>query len=92
MTLSTTQILRRIAVLATVLATTVTLTLALTADLVALAELTSALLLLVFIAINGALIVLKRRALAPVGVFNCPALVPWFGVVGSAAAFIWTVA
>lgn len=78
-------------VLATVLATGVTLTLALTADLVALAELTSAVLLLVFVAINCALIVLKRKGPAAEGVFVCPSWLPWSGAIGSAVAFVWTV-
>ncbi|MDH3666297.1 MAG: APC family permease [Paracoccaceae bacterium] len=81
----------RTPVLATVLATGVTLALALTADLVALAEVTSAVLLLVFVSINGALIVLKRAGPAPEGTFVTPAWLPWFGAIGSAVAFVWTV-
>ncbi|HUS52403.1 MAG TPA: APC family permease [Thermohalobaculum sp.] len=79
-------------VLATLLATTVTVTLALTAPLLALAELTSAVLLLVFIAINGALIVLKQGGPPPVGVFVAPRWVPWAGAAGSGVALIWAVA
>ena len=79
-------------VLATVLATTVTVTLALTAPLLALAELTSAVLLLVFIAINGALIAMKRKGPPPVGVFVAPGWVPWAGAAGSGIALIWAVA
>ena len=78
-------------VLATVLATGITLMLALTADLVALAELTSAVLLLIFVAINGALIKLKKTGAVPAGTFICPAWLPWFGVIGSGVAFVWTV-
>ena len=78
-------------VLATVLATAVTVTLALTAPLLALAELTSAVLLLVFMAINGALIVLKRGGPPPVGVFVAPSWVPWAGAAGSGIALIWAV-
>ncbi len=81
----------RTPVLATVLATGVTLTLALTTDLVALAEVTSAVLLVVFVSINGALIVLKREGPAPEGTFTCPVWLPWFGAIGSAVAFVWTV-
>ena len=75
-------------VLATVLATAVTVILALTSPLLVLAELTSAVLLMVFIAINGALIVLKRSGPPPVGVFVAPGWVPWAGVVGSGVALI----
>jgi len=78
-------------VLATVLATLATLFLALTAPLLALAELTSTVLLLVFIAINGALIVLKRGGPPPEGGFVAPGWLPWAGVAGSGAAFIWAV-
>ena len=60
-------------------------------NLVTLAELTSAILLLVFIAINGALIALKRRGAAPEGTFTVAPWVPWFGVVTSAFAFLWSV-
>jgi amino acid transporter len=79
-------------VLATMLATAVTVTLALSAPLLALAELTSAVLLLVFIAINGALIMLKRGGPPPVGVFVAPGWVPWAGAAGSGTALIWAVA
>jgi amino acid transporter len=77
--------------LATVLATAVTVTLALTAPLLALAELTSAVLLMVFIAINGALIVLKRGGPPPEGGFVAPGWLPWAGAVGSGVAFMWVV-
>jgi amino acid transporter len=78
-------------VLATVLATTVTVTLALSAPLLALAELTSAVLLTVFIAVNGSLIVLKRAGPPPEGVFVAPGWLPWAGAAGSGVALIWTI-
>jgi amino acid transporter len=78
-------------VLATVLATAVTVTLALTTPLLTLAELTSAVLLLVFIAVNGSLIVLKRRGPPPAGVFIAPGWLPWAGSAGSGTALIWTI-
>jgi amino acid transporter len=78
-------------VLATVFATTVTITLALTAPLLALAELTSAVLLLVFVAVNGSLIALKRRGPPPEGAFVTLSWVPWAGILGSSAALIWTI-
>lgn len=78
-------------VLATVLATTVTVTLALTAPLLALAELTSAVLLVVFIAINGALIALKRGDPPPAGSFVAPDWVPWAGATGSGVALLWAI-
>ncbi len=78
-------------VLATVLATTVTVILALTAPLLTLAELTSAVLLMVFVAVNGALIVLKRGGPPPEGVFRAPGWLPWAGAAGSGAALIWMV-
>ncbi|MEE8455010.1 MAG: APC family permease [Limibaculum sp.] len=78
-------------VLATVLATTVTVILALTAPLLTLAELTSAVLLMVFVAVNGALIVLKRGGPPPKGAFVAAGWLPWAGAVGSGAALIWTI-
>ena len=69
----------------------VSVTLALTAPLLTLAELTSAVLLVVFIAINGALIVLKRRGPPPEGAFTVPGRLPWAGAAGSGAALIWAV-
>jgi APA family basic amino acid/polyamine antiporter len=79
-------------VLATVLATAVTVTLALTAPLLALAELTSAVLLLVFISINASLVILKRSGPPPAGVFVAPGWVPWAGVAGSGVALAWALA
>jgi amino acid transporter len=77
--------------LATVLATTVTVMLALTAPMLTLAELTSAVLLVVFVAVNGALIVLKRGGPPPEGAFVAPGWLPWAGAAGSGVALIWTV-
>jgi amino acid transporter len=81
----------RTPVLATVLATTVTVTLALTAPLLTLAELTSAVLLVVFICVNGALIALKRTGPPPQGAFCAPSWLPWAGVAGSGLALATTV-
>ncbi len=79
-------------VLATVLATAMVIVLALTAPLVTLAEITSMVLLCVFIAINASLIVLKRRGPAPAGCFTAPRWLPWAGLGGSLLALIWSVA
>ena len=76
-------------VAATVLATVLVILLALTAPLVALAETTSMVLLLIFVAINGALIVLKRvGAERSAKGFSAPVWVPWAGALLSAAALI----
>lgn len=79
-------------VLATGLAVAVVILLALTAPLVALAELTSLVLLAIFIAINIALIVLKRRGPGPEGAYSAPVWVPWAGVGLSVLAFVWGIA
>ena len=79
-------------VLATALATAAVITLALTAPLVTLAEITSMVLLCVFIAVNAALIALKRRGPAPAGVFSAPGWLPWAGLGGSLLALGWSVA
>jgi len=81
----------RTPVLATVLATAVTVTLAITAPLLELAELASAVLLLVFLAINGALIALQRSGPPPEGVFRTPGWLPWAGAAGSGVALVWAV-
>ncbi len=78
-------------VLATALATAAVITLALTAPLVTLAEITSMVLLCVFIAVNAALIALKRRGPAPAGVFSAPGWLPWAGLGGSLLALGWSV-
>ncbi len=79
-------------VLATVVATGAVIALALTAPLLALAEITSMVLLCVFIVVNASLIALKRRGPAPVGAFVAPAWLPWAGLGGSVLALIWSVA
>ncbi|MBM4047906.1 MAG: amino acid permease, partial [Planctomycetes bacterium] len=59
----------------------VVLVLALSGDLTALAQATSALLLAVFIVINGALLILKKRPGEPPGQFEVPSFVPAVGIV-----------
>ncbi len=86
-------------VLATVLATGLVILLALVAPLVGLAETTSTVLLGVFLAMNLALIALKRRELAlialkrrelaPEGTFRVPMAVPVAGAALAAGALIW---
>jgi len=76
-------------VLATLLATCCVLVLALTADLEALAELSALVLLAVFVAVNGALVVLKRRGPAPAGGFVAPMAAPLLGVALSLGALVW---
>ena len=75
-------------VAATVLATGLVLVLALTLPLVALAHVTSMVLLGVFVAVNAALIVLKRRGPAPAGAITAPGWVPWAGAALSATALV----
>ncbi len=75
-------------VTATVLSAALVIILALTAPLVALASVTSLVLLTIFTAINGALIVLRWRKAAPAGQFSVPGWVPWVGALLSIAALI----
>ena len=75
-------------VLATVLAGAIALVLALTAPLVTLAEITTTVLLAIFVAINMALIVLDRRAETPSTV---PRWVPWIGAILSLMALVYGV-
>jgi hypothetical protein len=58
---------------------------ALTVDVASLAEVTAQFLLAVFVAMNGALIVLKRRE--PTAAFSIPGWVPRLGLAASAVAF-----
>jgi amino acid transporter len=60
---------------------TIVVVLALSGDLTVLASATSALLLFVFIVVNGALVVLQRRPSEPRGVFEVPSAVPIGGIV-----------
>ncbi|MEM7742548.1 MAG: APC family permease [Pseudomonadota bacterium] len=75
-------------VLGTLIPAALTILLALTAPLATLAEITSLVLLAVFVAINAALIVLRRRDPSHGWV---PTWVPWFGGLLSLAAFGWGV-
>ncbi|MDT8346137.1 MAG: APC family permease, partial [Thermohalobaculum sp.] len=79
-------------VLGTAVATAATIGLALTAPLVALAEISALLLLAVFLAINLALVRLKRRGPAPAGGFVAPGWVPVAGAGLSALALVWGMA
>ncbi len=79
-------------VLATVLATAATVMLALTAPLVGLAEISALLLLGVFLSVNVALLILKRRGPAPAGCFVAPGWVPPAGIGLSALGFAWGLA
>lgn len=73
--------------LATVLCVGIVIVLAVTLPIAALAELTSTVLLVVFSAINAALIVIKRRGRSEG--FTAPVWVPWTGLVLSLAALGW---
>lgn len=73
--------------IATVLATTVTLLLALFLPLKTLANLTSGIVLAVFVTVNASLIALKRRG-QPGDVPNLPRWIPWSGMTLSAAALV----
>ncbi len=68
---------------ATALVTAAVLGLALWLPLVALAKITSLIVLLVFTAVNLALIVIKRRDPSPEGITVYPAWLPWAGLVTS---------
>jgi len=74
-------------VLATLLVGAGIIIAALTLPLAALAELTSMILLVVFALINASLIVLRARGGTKAG-FQVWGIVPWFGLVGSIAAFV----
>jgi APA family basic amino acid/polyamine antiporter len=63
----------------------VVLVLALSGDIKDLAAATSVLLLLVFIAVNAALLVLQRRPGEPRGAFEVPAIVPIGGIIACVA-------
>jgi amino acid transporter len=77
---------------ATALVTAVVLLFALALPLVTLAEITSLLTLAIFALVNGALIVLKRRAPRIPGLFRIPAWAPWTGCLISLAAFAYALA
>jgi amino acid transporter len=77
-------------VLATCVAVGLVVILGLTAPLVALAEVTSIVLLVVFCAVNLALIGLRRQG-AGEG-FSVPIIVPWIGLILSAGALVWGIA
>ena len=79
----------RTPVLATVLVTLLLIALAAVAPLVALAEVTSIILLVLFCTVNLALIILKVRD--PRSAFSVPTAVPAAGLVLSAGALIWGV-
>ena len=74
-------------ILATVLSSTIVILLAISAPISALAEATSTVLLLIFCAINAALIVLKRQS--PTTGFAAPFWVPWAGLILSLVALLW---
>ena len=59
---------------------------ALSLPLQSLAEMTSMVLLVVFLFVNVALIVIKRKA--PEAPFRVPGFVPWFGLVATFAALV----
>ena len=82
----------RTPVLGTLLATAATVALALTAPLVGLAETSALLLLAVFLSVNLALLILKRRGPAPAGGFTAPRWMPAAGIALSALGFAWGVA
>lgn len=73
-------------VLATVLSGVAVILAGLFLPLVKLAEVTSLLLLLIFAAMNLALIVIKRQE--PEAPYKIPTWVPWLGLIGSSCAFI----
>ena len=68
-------------VIAIVTMMAIVLVMALSGDVAVLAKATSVLLLSVFVIVNVALIVLKRRTGEPQGAFRVPAFVPALGVV-----------
>ena len=74
-------------VIATILVTATVLVLALFLPLKTLANLTSAIMLAVFVTVNASLIVLKRRG-QPEDVPNMPRWIPWLGLVLSAGALV----
>ncbi len=59
---------------------------ALSLPLQSLAEVTSAVLLIVFFFVNVALILIKRKS--PDAPFRVPVFVPWFGVIAALAALV----
>lgn len=70
------------------LSTIVILALALSFELGELAVATNYILILVFVAVNAALIRLKQRDLRPEGISRIPAAVPWLGALLSAAVLV----
>jgi amino acid transporter len=76
-------------VLATILVGTVVVAISVTAPVQVLAEITSFLLLLIFVLINTSLIVLKRKSDS--SGFEVPLWVPVLGVLGSLLALIATI-
>jgi amino acid transporter len=58
---------------------------ALAVPLISLAATSSSILLLVFVAMNAALIVLRRRTPAPAGAWTAPRWGPWAGIAGALA-------
>jgi amino acid transporter len=70
---------------ATVLVTLLVLIFALVLDLVALASLTSSLILVVFALMNASLLRIRRRHPKPLGVRTFAAWIPWFGLLSSLA-------
>lgn len=83
---------RRTPTRATALATLCVIALALSAPIAALAEATSAILLVVFTLVNAALIALKRRGPPPQGAPSIPLGVPVFGAITSAGLLIASLA
>lgn len=77
----------RTPVIATLVVTGTILALALLLPLATLANLTSAIMLAVFVTVNGSLIVLKRRG-QPEDVPNVPRWIPWAGLVLSTGALV----
>ena len=76
-------------VLGTILVGGAVIALALGGQVLTLAGITSSVLLAIFVLVNGALILLKRRA--PTAPFRVPMFVPVAGVILSAAAFLLTI-
>jgi amino acid transporter len=71
-------------VAATLWATGAVLALALLFPVAVLAKFTSAVILVIFVAVNAALIRLKRRDPAPAGVYRVAIWIPWMGLISAA--------
>lgn len=82
---------RQTPILATITTTVAMIVMALLLPLESLARLTSFLLLIIFISVNLALIVIKRRRLGPANIVSVPKWVPYAGLITSAGLILFQI-